>query len=103
MARIDAPVGRVLGQLVNQVADIVQQGRHHQRVGRAGRLGVMGRLQGVLQLRNRLADISGVPLGGEQLANLVDDVHVGTRRCILKKKAAATLVSSPIISSTNPA
>ena len=35
----------------------------------------MGRLQGVLQLRDGLAHVGGVSLGGEQIANLVDDVH----------------------------
>ena len=87
----------VLGQLVNQVADVVQQGRHDQLVARARLLGVIGGLQRVLQLRDRLADVGGVSLGGEQFANLVDDVHgrAASRRCVAceRNTAAPTLVS----------
>ena len=75
VASVDAVVGRVFGRLGDQVADVVQQGGHDQFVARAFVLGVISGLQRVLQLRDWLADVGVVAAGGEQLANLVDDVH----------------------------
>ena len=67
------------GILGDQVADVVQQRRHDLRVAGPPRLGVIGRLQRVLQLRDRLAHVGRVPLGGEQFADFVDDVFIVSR------------------------
>ena len=52
---LDAVIGDVLRQVVDQVSDIVQQGRCDQRRARAVPLGAQRALQRVLELRDALA------------------------------------------------
>src|SRR5450755_1566241 len=101
VARIDAPVRHVLRHIMQQVADIVQQCSDHQPCGRAFALRVIGGLQRVLQLRDRLAEIRGAPLSFEDFNNAIADLHgcytpcaTATRRWPINSSAAAPLESN---------
>ena len=64
-----------LGQTVQQVSDIVQEGSDNQFVGGAGGLGQVRGLQGVLRLGHLLAEVGALAPVGEHLQNAIDDFH----------------------------
>ena len=61
-----------LGVGAAQVADVVQQRRRDERGRRAGRLGSRAGLQQVLRDGDRLAQVVGRSLGGEQFRDRID-------------------------------
>jgi hypothetical protein len=70
---VHALVRRVVGQVMQQMSDVVQQGRRHERRTGAGLAGEMGGLQSVLALRDRLAAIAGAAALAKHSQNLLDD------------------------------
>ena len=63
--------GRV-AQIVQQMAQVVQQRCRHQRVAGTGLFGQVGGLQRVFQLGNGFAAVLFVATAGKQLFNVVD-------------------------------
>src|SRR5262245_12537301 len=82
MLRIDTAIRDVLRQVMNQMADIVQQGRRDQRWRRACALRAQRALQGVLKLRDALA-ISVVAVAREGRADLVQRAHSAASRALV--------------------
>ena len=81
MPAVDAAHGEVLVLAVEEVSDVVQERRHDEGIGRALALGQLGRLERVLLLRDRLAVIGRRAPRGEQLQDLLDDLHQATPSC----------------------
>ena len=88
MGVIDAVLGTILGQIVQQVADVVQEGGGNQRGPRPGLFRGPGGLQGVLRLADRFADVGGVAPFLEQRStkstgSSPDIASSGGCRCLL--------------------
>ena len=77
MVSILGPIGYVVGNHLQQVADIVQQGRNDQRVRRMCHRGLVSGLQAVFGHGNRFTVICGIAAAGKQLPQFLDHVHVG--------------------------
>jgi len=75
MAIVDAARRRIVAEIVDQVADIVQQcGGDERRVGSL-KFGERGALQRVLELSDALAAIIVAAVAVEALEDYVDPVH----------------------------
>jgi len=72
------------------VADIVQQGRGHQRRGCSGRLGQRSGLPHVHADRHRLAQVVPSPRPGEKLRDDLDPVH-----CFSCRLSTAKVLARP--------
>ena len=78
---VDAAQRRRLALVVDEVAEVVQEGRDDQLVAGAVLFGQVSRLQRVLKLRDRLAGVHAVALGGEQPFDVVErQRHVSSRQ-----------------------
>src|SRR5262249_54837615 len=75
VAAVDAALGHVFAQPVQQVADVVQQRGRHQGVVGAVPLRQVRRLERVLLLRNRLAEILQMAAGREEFGDFLQHVH----------------------------
>jgi hypothetical protein len=75
VAVVDAPRCRRGAEIVDQVADVMQQCRADQGGIGAVRFGQRGALQRVLQLAHPLTAVIGVAISLEPFENLVDCVH----------------------------
>jgi hypothetical protein len=63
---VDSAQGRRLAAIVDEMADVVQQRGAHELVGRAGALGEVRALQGVLELAYPLAFVCASAFFDEQ-------------------------------------
>ena len=72
---VDAAIGRIVAEVVEQVADVMQQGRHDQGVGRPVEHGEVRGLERVLGLRDRLAEVGVMAPGLEQPEDLFHSMH----------------------------
>src|SRR5262245_30185400 len=75
VAAVDAAVGEVLILPLEEVADVVQQRRDDQRLGRPLAHGQLGGLERMLGLGDGLAVISRRAAASEQVHDRVDDRH----------------------------
>jgi hypothetical protein len=74
---VDPVVGAVVTQPVQQVADVVQQGGGDVGGRCPGVGGQGGGLQAVFQLGDGFPAVQGVPAGGEQVGQAVEELGVG--------------------------
>ncbi len=72
MKTVATRLGDVFREVVDQVSDVVKQARHDQGVGGPLAFGEVGDLQGVLQLRDRLAEVGRI---APRLEQAEDDFH----------------------------
>lgn len=75
VAVVDAAQGRVVAQVVDQVADIVQQGRHHGGGGRTLLFGQLRALQCMLELADGLLAVLVGPGLLQHHEQIVEAVH----------------------------
>jgi hypothetical protein len=76
------------GQLAPKVADVVEERRGNERVGRAGGLSKGTRLAHVLCLADRLAEICSRSLARKEPSKLVDRFHS-------RRSSTAIVLNSP--------
>jgi hypothetical protein len=79
---VDPLVGGVVGQVVEEVTEVVEEGGGDEAVGGAGRRGERRRLEGVLELRHRLAAVFRIAVTCEQVEHGRE--RVGVRRARLR-------------------
>lgn len=75
MVRVRGPVADVVRDLREQVSDVVQQRGDNERLGRAGLLCEVRRLQGVLGHRHALAEVRACAARRVDGEDLRGDLH----------------------------
>ena len=75
---VNAAIGDVLRQLMQQVSDVMEKRGGDQRVGRAFMFRLKRRLQRVFELRDRLAEVDIAAPPREQLYDFIDYVQVAS-------------------------